>query len=175
MDLYFVDTLKFDFYLIPILSFILNQLLWTCFLLSHNHPIIDQILMLYQLEQFYQCLKVFLLKQIFLNIYSNNDEVFKNMKKQTCEGRKLKSISDELYKRLILPLYTLIISLIAASLIIEPKSKYFSKFHKINIFIFGSFIIIVSQISLKFLLNSIGMIYFVFIEHILCSWMNRKV
>ena len=100
-------------------------------------------------------------KNFFLNIYSNNDEVFKNMKKQTCEGRKLKSISDELYKRLILPLYTLIISLIAASLIIEPKSKYFSKFHKINIFIFGSFIIIVSQISLKFLLNSITMIYLV--------------
>ena len=100
-------------------------------------------------------------KDFFLNIYRNTDEVFKKLKKQTCEGRKLKSISDELYKRLILPLYTLVISLIAASLIVEPKSKYFSKFHRINIFLVGSFIIIISQISLKFLLNSINMIYLV--------------
>ena len=83
------------------------------------------------------------------------------MKKQICEGRELKSISDELYKRLILPLYTLVISLVAASLIIEPKSKYFSKYHKINIFLVGSFIIVISQISLKFLLNSMSMIYLV--------------
>jgi lipopolysaccharide export system permease protein len=100
-------------------------------------------------------------KNFFLNIYRSSNEVFKNTKKQICEGRKLKSISDELYKRLILPLYTLVISLIAASLIIEPKSKYFLKFHKINIFLIGSFIIIVSQISLKFLLNSISMVYLV--------------
>ena len=100
-------------------------------------------------------------KNFFISIYRNSDEVFKNMKKKTCEGRELKSISDELYKRLILPLYTLIISLIAASLIVEPKSRYLSKFHKINIFLVGSFIIIISQISLKFLLNSISMIYLV--------------
>ena len=83
------------------------------------------------------------------------------MKKQICEGRKLKSISDELYKRLILPFYTLIISLIAASLIIEPKSKYFSKFHKINIFLVGSFIIIIISNKSKIFLNSINMIYLV--------------
>ena len=100
-------------------------------------------------------------KNFFLNIYDNNNEFFRNTKEQTCEGRKLKSISDELYKRLILPLYTLVISLIAASLIIEPKSKYFSKFHRINIFLVGSFIIIISQISLKFLLNSLSMIYLI--------------
>jgi len=100
-------------------------------------------------------------KDFFLNIYRNTDELFKNMKKLTCEGRKLKSISDELYKRLIMPLYTLIISLIAASLIVQPKSRYFSKFHKINIFLIGSFIIVISQISLKFLLNSVSMIYLV--------------
>ena len=90
-----------------------------------------------------------------------NDEIFKDTKKQVCKGRKLKSISDELYKRLILPLYTLVVSLIAACLIIEPKSKYFSKFHRINIFLAGSFIIIISQISLKFLLNSLSMIYLI--------------
>jgi len=80
---------------------------------------------------------------------------------QICDGRKLNSISEEFYKRLILPFYTLIISLIAASLVIEPKSKYFFKFHKLNIFLIGSFIIILSQISLKFFLNSISLVYLI--------------
>ena len=83
----------------------------------------------------------------------------KEFKQQDCENRKLKSISEELYKRLILPFYTLIISLVAACLIIEPKSKYFFKFHRFNIFLFGSFVIILSQISLKFILSSIIMVY----------------
>ena len=55
------------------------------------------------------------------------------------KDRKIKSIGEELYKRLIITILYLIISLIAASLIIEPKSKYFSKFHKLNIFLIGSF------------------------------------
>ena len=82
---------------------------------------------------------------------------------EKCENRKLTSISEELYKRLILPFYTLIISLIAASLIIEPKSKYFNKAHKINIFFIGSLVIILSQISLKFFLLSVGMVYTILI------------
>ena len=79
--------------------------------------------------------------------------------RRECENRKIKSISEEMYKRLILPFYTLIISLIAASLIIEPKSKFLSKFHKLNIFLIGVSVIILSQISLKFVLNSISLIY----------------
>ncbi len=80
---------------------------------------------------------------------------------QKCEDRTLNAISEELYKRMILPLYTLIISLVAASLIIEPKRKYFMKFHKLNIFIIGSFIIIISQLSLKLFLTSINIAYIV--------------
>ena len=62
-----------------------------------------------------------------------------------------------------MPFYILIISLIAASLIIEPKSKYFNRFHKIIIFLIGSFVIILSQISLKFFLLSVSMIYLILI------------
>ncbi len=109
----------------------------------------------------FQCFKEFFLKR---NKSKNN---FKSYKNQNCEGRKLKSIIDELYKRSILPLYTLIISLVAASLIVEPKSKYFFKFHKLNIFLAGSLIIILSQISLKFLLNSISITYIVLLLPIL--------
>ena len=73
--------------------------------------------------------------------------------------RKVKSIGEELYKRLILPFYTLIISLIAASLVVEPKSKYLSKFHKLNIFLSGIAVIILSQLALKFILSSIHLMF----------------
>ncbi len=101
----------------------------------------------------------------FLDFFFNKNLNKKNLtytsEKQLCEDRKLKSVSEELYKRFILPFYTLIISLIAASLIIEPKSKYFYKFHKTNIFLIGTFIIILSQLSLKFFLNSISLAYII--------------
>ncbi len=104
------------------------------------------------------CFKKFILK-------SNLDKkiAINNSDQQKCENRKLKSISEELYKRLVLPFYTLIISLVAASLIIEPKTKYFSRFHKTNIFLIGSLVIILSQISLKFLLASVSMVYLMLI------------
>ena len=102
-------------------------------------------------------------KKFFLKSNSDKKSAIKNSDQEKCENRKLTSISEELYKRLILPFYTLIISLIAASLIIEPKSKYFNKFHKINIFLIGSMIIILSQISLKFFLLSVSMIYIILI------------
>ncbi len=98
-------------------------------------------------------------KEFLLNLNTKSQNSFKNVTNQTCHDRELKSISDELYKRLVLPFYTLIISLIAASLVVEPKSKYFFRFHKLNIFLIGSFIIILSQISLKFFLISISAIY----------------
>ncbi len=80
------------------------------------------------------------IKKIFINKDKSKNEIIQN-KNIICEKRSLKAISEELYKRFILPFYTLIISLIAASLIVEPKTKYFSKFHKLNIFMVGIFII----------------------------------
>ncbi len=89
----------------------------------------------------------------------DKNEFLQSPGNETCHLRTVKSISEELYKRFILPFYTLIISLIAASLIIEPKSRNFFRFHKINIFLVGSFVIMISQINLKFFLNSINMTY----------------
>ena len=86
---------------------------------------------------------------------------------KACHLRTVQSISEELFKRFVLPFYTLIISLIAASLIIEPKYKYFVQFHKINIFLVGVGIIILSQLSLKFFLISINFAYLVFFLPIL--------
>ena len=97
----------------------------------------------------FNCVKDILLKE---NLDKNS--VIANPEDESCHLRTVQSISEELYKRFILPFYTLIISLIGASLIIEPKSSRLLKLHKINIFLFGSFIIVLSQVSLKFFLNS---------------------
>ena len=113
--------------------------------------------------------------KFFLKMYSSDEEIFEKQKNKFCKdkdiisskGRNIKSISDELYKRFVLPFYTLVISLIAASLIVEPKAKYFLKFHKLNIFLFGSLIIILSQISIKFLLNSFNTIHLILLLPIL--------
>ena len=82
------------------------------------------------------------LKDIFQKKNLNKDVVINKPESKTCNGRTVKSLSEELYKRSILPFYTIIISLIAASLVIEPRSKYFMKFHKINLFLIGISIII---------------------------------
>ena len=100
------------------------------------------------------------IKKIFLNKNIDKNRILKSKdEKDNCEGRKISTISEELYKRLVLPFYTLIISLIGACLILEPKAKYLMKFHKLNIFLTGTFVIILSQISLKFFLISIDMAY----------------
>ncbi len=102
------------------------------------------------------CIKDFLITNKL-----NGERIINKPENDACHTRKVKSISEELYKRLILPFYTLIISLIAASLVIEPKSKYLSKFHKLNIFLVGISVIILSQLALKFFLNSINILYLI--------------
>ena len=109
-----------------------------------------------------KCFSKFLFKE-----FDNKKNLIKVSNDEICKDRKIKSIGEELYKRLILPFYTLIISLIAASLVIEPKSKYFSKYHKVNIFLIGSLVIILSQLNLKFLLNSMNTIYLTLLSPLL--------
>ena len=70
---------------------------------------------------------------------------------QICNQQSSVQITQEMYKRVIVPLYILIISLIASSLIIKPRKNLFSKFYKINIFIIGIILIMLSQVSIKFI------------------------
>ena len=102
-------------------------------------------------------------------IFNKKDKrkIISSIKDEKCNARPMIHISEELYKRLILPFYTLIIALIASSLIIEPKSRYLMKFHKINIFLIGSFMIILSQISLKFILSTINITFLIIMLPIL--------
>ena len=101
------------------------------------------------------------LKDVFETKELNKNEIINKPQNKTCNGRTVKSLGEELYKRSVLPFYTLIISLIAASLVIEPRSKYLMKFHKLNLFLIGILVIILSQLSLKFFLNSINILYLI--------------
>ncbi len=92
-------------------------------------------------------------KKIYLRNELTKVKTIYDPNNKTCHTRTIKSLTEELYKRFILPFYTFIVALIAASLVIEPKSKYFLKFHKLNIFLIGVFVIIISQLSLKFFLD----------------------
>ena len=85
----------------------------------------------------------------------------KKITNKNCKNRSVKSILEELYKRMILPFYILVISLVSSSLIIEPKSKYLNKFHKMNIFLIGVFTIILSQLGLKLLISSNIILYLI--------------
>ena len=80
---------------------------------------------------------------------------FKNYKKTNrCEERKIKPISQELFKRFVVPLYIFILSLVSSSLIIKPKKNLYAKYHKFSIFILGFVIMVISQISFKFVSES---------------------
>ena len=80
---------------------------------------------------------------------------FQSYKKNNiCEDRRIKPISQELFKRFIVPLYILILSLVSSSLIIKPKKNLYVKYHKFSIFILGFLTMIISQISFKFISES---------------------
>ena len=94
-----------------------------------------------------------LIKCIQEDLPKNNfkgEEIINDNSNDTCNTRRVKSIIEELYKRIIIPFYTLVIALVAASLIIEPKSSFLGKSRKLNIFLIGSFLIAVSQLLLKY-------------------------
>ena len=101
------------------------------------------------------------IKEILMKEKLNAEQTIIKPENVACHSRKVKSVGEELYKRLILPFYTLIISLIAASLVIEPKSKYLLKFHKLNIFLSGISVIILSQLALKFAFSSIHIMFLI--------------
>jgi len=86
-----------------------------------------------------------------LKCFSNHNLNIKYENEHVCINRKIKSISQELFKRFIVPLYIFILSLISSSLIIKPEKKLYSKYHKFIIFLFGFSIITISQISFKFI------------------------
>lgn len=71
-----------------------------------------------------------------------------------CKNREIKSILEESYKRIIVPMYIFILSLISSCLLIKPKSSRYLKYYKGFIFMCGFIFIIISQIGFKFLVQN---------------------
>ena len=69
--------------------------------------------------------------------------------------RKIDSITEEIYKRTVIPFYILILSLISSSLLIKPKSNKYLKYYKSFVFFIGFFVIIISQIGSKFITQNL--------------------
>ena len=58
-----------------------------------------------------------------LKCFSNHN-LYINVKfKHICERRKIKSLSQEIFKRFVVPLYIFILSLVSSTLVIKPKKK----------------------------------------------------
>ena len=86
-----------------------------------------------------------------LKCFSNHNLYINDEFKHICKHRKIKSLSQEIFKRFVVPLYIFILSLVSSTLVIKPKKKKFIKYYKYMIFLFGFFIITISQISFKFI------------------------
>ena len=89
-----------------------------------------------------------------INCFYNYELNKKYKRNNICKNRKLKSISEEMFKRFIVPLYIFILSLISSTLIIKPKKNNFLKYYKFIIFCLGFLVTIISQVSFKFISQS---------------------
>lgn len=82
-------------------------------------------------------------------IKENNIKIYEN-----CKDNNLKDIYRELYKRLIIPFYTILLILISLFLIIPNKENINYTRYRIIVFIFGFVTIIFSELGLRYLQNS---------------------
>ena len=63
----------------------------------------------------------------------------------------IKDIYEEIFKRIINPIYIIILSLISSLLILKPKVPLFQKYFKFLLFIIGFSIILLSELSYRFI------------------------
>ena len=72
-----------------------------------------------------------------------------------CSLSNLNNIFQELYKRLILPLYLPTLILIGLLTVIKSKESIFFQRYKIMVFLIGIIVIIISESSVKFIVDNI--------------------
>ena len=88
-------------------------------------------------------------------ILKNNLGIKKiRLKVRNCSIENLDTISSELYKRLIMPLYLPALMLISLFLIIESKEKINYSKYRVSIFLIGFLTIVFSETSLRLISNS---------------------
>ena len=91
-----------------------------------------------------------------INLFNCVYDFYVNQKKDNkiCP-RKIGSITEEIYKRSVIPFYILILSLISSSLLIKPKSNKYLKHYKSFVFLVGFLFIIISQMGSKFVTQNL--------------------
>ena len=102
-----------------------------------------------------------LFKCIYYNATKRLDE-FDGQKKINCDPATIDSIKQELFKRFFKPIYFPLIALICCLLIFTSKESInYSKF-KFYLFFIIVFILIISEISLRYSThNKVGMLFFI--------------
>ena len=88
-----------------------------------------------------------------LKYFHNNFllNIFKTEKLLTnCQIENIPNSFQEMFKRIISPLYLLVLSLIACLIIIKSKDDYKYTNYKFGLFMFGVITIIVSEVSIKY-------------------------
>ena len=126
-----------------------------------------------------QELKTNILIRCIQNLYydSNIDITAEKIK---CDKKNSTNINQELFKRIYLPLYIPLITLISCLLILKSKEQKIFNNYKLIIFLFGFFIIFFSEISIKYvgesLLNNYLLISFPFFFYLLTySFVLKKL
>ena len=84
-----------------------------------------------------------------------------------CNKNSIYAVNEEIYKRLIVPFYILIISLVGGCLALKSESENNFKIHKTIVFLVGLIFIILSQIlskySSEFILKNISILIMPFL------------
>ncbi len=91
----------------------------------------------------------------------------KEINSSICLNRKIESVSEEIYKRVVIPFYILILSLISSSILIKPRSNKYIKYYKTLVFVMGFILIIISQVGFKLFSQDIFIDTFVYLAPIM--------
>jgi lipopolysaccharide export system permease protein len=100
---------------------------------------------------------------IILNkIIKEETNEMKTYEFNNCRIRNMKNIYQELYSRIILPFYNILLTMVSLLLILKSKNDRTFNTHKLNIFIFGFVLIVFMESSMKLMSRNIFENYIIF-------------
>ena len=99
----------------------------------------------------------------FINEYNEELHKFKDYKYISCNKNAIAAIKEEILRRFYSPIYIPVIALITSLLILRSKEDKKYQFVKFLLFLIIFFVIIISEVSLRYSSsNTIGMLFFIF-------------
>ena len=97
----------------------------------------------------------------FINEYNGELHKFKDYKYISCNENAIAAIKEEILKRFYSPIYIPVIALITSLLILRSKEDKKYQFVKFLLFLIIFFVIIISEVSLRYSSNNtMGMLFF---------------